>query len=144
MPVAHARGVLGHTGDPMSSTARVVAICLLGLAAALLAVGAVSTTMLRHCIQVAPIAVVMVVLTLRPRWGAYGALPIFVIWIVIVVLIWFRELREAGLRTHERSGHEVRGRSSTRFPRAEGGTDPPEQPPLSLHGPLRRVLQIPG
>ena len=76
----------------MSSAARVVAICLLGLAAALFLVGAVSATVLRHCIQVAPIALALVVLVLRPRWGAYGALPIFAIWIVIVVLIWLHLL----------------------------------------------------
>src|SRR5262245_58236464 len=72
----------------MSSTARVVAICLFGLAAALLVVGAVSATVLRHCIQVAPIAVALVVLRLRPRWGAYSALPIFTLWTLIAVLIW--------------------------------------------------------
>jgi hypothetical protein len=70
-------------------------------------VGAVSRTMLQHCIQVVPIAVVLVVLARRPRWGAYGALPIFAIWIFIVVLIWLYLLGVARVVTGVFSPTEI-------------------------------------
>jgi hypothetical protein len=65
-----------------------VAGCLIGLAAALLLVGVVSGTLLRHVVQILPIALAFVVVRRRPAWGAYAALPIFLFWIMIVVLIW--------------------------------------------------------
>ena len=71
-----------------SSGQRFVLGCLIGLAIALLLVGVVSGTFLRHIVQILPIVVVASVLTRRPVWGAYAACPIFLFWIVIVVLIW--------------------------------------------------------
>jgi len=70
------------------SAQRVVRRCLIGLALALLLVGLVSGTVLRHIVQIVPIVVVLGVLARRPVWGAYGALPIFGCWTLIVVLIW--------------------------------------------------------
>ena len=70
------------------SSHRFVSICLIGLAIALLVVGVVSGTVLRHVVQVVPIIVAEVVLTRRPAWGAYPAIPIFLFWIFIVTLIW--------------------------------------------------------
>ena len=67
---------------------RQLSICLVGLAAALIVVGVSSGTLVRHTIQIVPIAVALAVVTRRPRWAAYGALPIFAIWILISVLIW--------------------------------------------------------
>ncbi|MEO5741366.1 MAG: hypothetical protein ABIS29_12305 [Vicinamibacterales bacterium] len=63
-------------------------ICLIGLGAALLLVGVVSGTVLRHVIQIVPIAAAAGVLARRPDWGAYAAVPIFIFWICIVGLIW--------------------------------------------------------
>jgi hypothetical protein len=75
--------------DPDDFTAQgFVAGCLIGLAAALLLVGVVSGTLLRHVVQILPIAVAFVVVRRRPAWGAYAALPIFLFWILVVVLIW--------------------------------------------------------
>ena len=71
-----------------SSGPRVVLGCLIGLALALLLVGIVSGTVLRHVIQTMPIVIAAGVLTQRPAWGAYAALPIFVFWIFITVMIW--------------------------------------------------------
>ena len=71
-----------------SSAQRVVRGCLIGLALALLLVGIVSGTVLRHIVQIVPIMVALGVLARRPDWGAYAALPIFGIWTFIVVLIW--------------------------------------------------------
>jgi len=58
------------------------------LALALLLVGVVSATFLRHVVQILPIVLVVGVLARRPAWGAYAAIPIFLFWTFIVVLIW--------------------------------------------------------
>ena len=80
---------------------RFVLGCLIGLALALLLVGIVSDTSLRHIVQTLPIFVAAGVVTLRPDWGAYAALPIFLFWIFIVVMIWLFLL---GL-SHVANGH---------------------------------------
>jgi hypothetical protein len=71
-----------------SSPQRVVRGCLIGLALALLLVGLVSGTVLRHIVQIVPIVVALGVLARRPDWGAYAAVPIFGFWALVVVLIW--------------------------------------------------------
>jgi len=71
-----------------SSAKRIVLTCLIGLALALLLVGVVSGTVLRHIVQITPIVVATGVLARRPDWGAYAAIPIFLFWSFIVVLIW--------------------------------------------------------
>lgn len=72
----------------VSSGQRVVLGCLIGVAIALLLVGVMSGTFLRHIAQILPIILAAGVLTRRPDWGAYAALPIFLFWIFIVMLIW--------------------------------------------------------
>jgi len=67
---------------------RIVQGCFVGLAAALLLVGVVSGTLLRHVVQIVPILLALIVLERRPQWGAYAAIPIFCCWTLIVVLIW--------------------------------------------------------
>ena len=71
-----------------SSAKRVVLGCLVGLAAALLLVGIVSGTFLRHIVQILPIVAAVLLLMRKPAWGAWAAVPIFVFWTFIVVLIW--------------------------------------------------------
>lgn len=71
-----------------ASSSRAVLRSLIGLVLALLLVGAVSGTLLRHVVQILPIAVAAAVLLRRPALGAYAALPIFIFWICMVVLIW--------------------------------------------------------
>jgi hypothetical protein len=63
-------------------------IYLIGLAAALLLIGLVSGTFWRHVVQILPIALAVVVMRSRPAWAAWAAMPIFVFWIAIVMLIW--------------------------------------------------------
>jgi len=67
---------------------RLVRGCFIGLALALLLVGVVSGTVLRHVVQIVPILLGLAVLARRPDWGGYAALPIFMCWGLIVVLIW--------------------------------------------------------
>lgn len=62
--------------------------CLVGLALALLLVGLVSGTVLRHVIQIVPIVVVLAIVRRRPDWAAYAAIPIFLFWTLVVILIW--------------------------------------------------------
>jgi hypothetical protein len=78
-----------------------VRACLIGLALALLLIGGVSGTLLRHVVQILPVVLVLIVLRRRPALGAYAALPIFIIWIGIVILIWLFLL---GL-SHIANGH---------------------------------------
>src|SRR5262245_28147299 len=65
-----------------------VAACLAGLALALLVVGAVSGTMLRHVVQILPILLALMLMYRRPALAAYAAIPVFVFWVGIVTLIW--------------------------------------------------------
>lgn len=62
--------------------------CLAGLAIALIVVGVVSGTILRHIVQIVPVVAAAIVVMKRPAAGAYAALPIFFFWTLIVVLIW--------------------------------------------------------
>ena len=61
---------------------------LAGLAIALIVVGIVSGTILRHIVQIVPVVAAAIVVIKRPATGAYAALPIFFLWMLIVVLIW--------------------------------------------------------
>ena len=72
----------------MVRTQREVSIALLVLAIALLFVGVVSGTVLRHVVQIIPTIIALIVVARTPRWGAYAAMPIFGFWLFIVTLIW--------------------------------------------------------
>lgn len=72
----------------MPSSERTVSVCVAGLAAALLVVGFVSGTMLRHVVQISPMVLALILMKWRPSVGAYASVPIFGFWIFIVVLIW--------------------------------------------------------
>ena len=72
------------TRDPK----QVVQACLVGLALALLLVGIVSGTVLRHLIQIIPLVLALALVRRPPGLGAFAALPIFLFWILVVVLIW--------------------------------------------------------
>ena len=72
----------------MVHSPRVILVCLTGLTLALLLVGVVSGTVLRHIVQVLPICIAAGVSVRRTAWGAYAALPLFLFWIFIVVMIW--------------------------------------------------------
>ena len=65
-----------------------LAVPLGGLVVALLVVGVVSGTVLRHVVQVVPALLASAVVVRRPAIAAYAALPIFIFWILIVALIW--------------------------------------------------------
>jgi hypothetical protein len=72
----------------LTDSQRTVAASLALLLAALLFVGAVSGTVLRHTVQIIPGVIALVLVARRPSLGAWAAVPIFAFWIFIVVLIW--------------------------------------------------------
>ena len=61
---------------------------LIGVVAALLVVGVVSHTPLRHCVQVAPGIAVLGLQHFRREAARFAALAIFVFWLSMMVLIW--------------------------------------------------------
>jgi hypothetical protein len=67
---------------------RAIASCLALIAVSLLVVGIASGTVIRHLIQVAPLLLAIVMLSWRAGAGAYAALPLFLNWTLIPVLIW--------------------------------------------------------
>jgi hypothetical protein len=76
-------------------------ICLLGVILSLLLVGVISETLLRHVIQVIPAIIVLMIVATRATWASGAALPLFIFWFVIVLLIWLFLLGISGIA----SGH---------------------------------------
>ena len=72
----------------MTKRFSVIAGCLLGIVLPLLVVGIVSGTVCRHCIQLAPVVFVLIITIRRIGWSPYAALPLFSLWLVLMVLIW--------------------------------------------------------
>jgi len=62
--------------------------CLLGVIVSLLLVGVVSGTPLRHVVQVLPASLVASAAWRGLNWSRAGALPIFLIWLFLMILIW--------------------------------------------------------
>jgi len=67
---------------------RIVACCLGAMALSLLAVGAVSGTIVRHLVQIVPVLLAAVVVSSLPRLGPAASLPIFAIWFALMATIW--------------------------------------------------------
>ena len=59
-----------------------------GLIAALLAVGWVSGTLIRHLIQVAPAALALILVAGRSSFGRAATLPILTFWAALMAVIW--------------------------------------------------------
>lgn len=72
----------------MPQEVRTCALCLICLIVSLLLVGIVSSTLPIHLIQVVPAAVVLAAIAGRSKWATQAALPIFLSWIAIMILIW--------------------------------------------------------
>lgn len=67
---------------------KTLAAALLTVVVALLLVGLVSGTVLRHVVQVLPVLVASLVVMLRPAWSRFAAMPVLAFWLFIMVLIW--------------------------------------------------------
>ena len=65
-----------------------VIACLAGVGAALLIVGFVSGTLIRHVVQIVPVVTALAVARERPAWGSHVAWPVLGWWLFMMVLIW--------------------------------------------------------
>lgn len=75
-------------GEQMRSRRNTVTACLCGVGAALLLVGVVSGTLIRHVVQIVPVVAALAVVRARPAWGPHAALPVFAWWLLMMVLVW--------------------------------------------------------
>src|SRR5579885_451917 len=74
----------------MSEAQRVTAAALVGISASLLTVGFVSTppTVWRHVIQIIPVVAAFVLVARGIRSWPFAAMPIFLVWLFLMVMIW--------------------------------------------------------
>jgi hypothetical protein len=75
--------------------------------AALIVVGVVSDGFARHLVQSAPIWIAMTAGVYGARWAKWAALPVFLFWIAIAVLIWLFLLGIARIATGTYSDVEI-------------------------------------
>jgi hypothetical protein len=90
---------------PRSASA--TAAWLLVVALALIAVGIVSATLLRHVVQIAPLVLAAAIAAVRPRWAACIAAPLFAHWLLVMIAIWLFLLGVARIFTGTFSPAEV-------------------------------------
>ena len=76
------------TAHVRSGSGGLVATWLAVVAGALIVVGIVSHTLLRHVIQIAPLVVALGLLARRSAWGVSAAAPLFAFWFLIMGAIW--------------------------------------------------------
>ena len=76
-----------------------VATWLAVVVGALIVVGIVSQTLLRHFIQIAPLVVALGLLARRSPWGVSAAAPLFAFWFLIMAAIWLLLLGVARIVT---------------------------------------------
>lgn len=91
----------------MSPDSRAGAGALLLLILALLGVGVVSSTPLRHLIQALPAALALVPAIRGASWAKYAAIPIFAFWLLIMGLIWLYLLGLARIVTGRFTSAEI-------------------------------------
>ncbi len=70
----------------MARDRTVMQACLLGALVSLLLVGAISSTLIRHAVQVLPLALAL--LLMRKSWAPCAALALFLFWLFLMILIW--------------------------------------------------------
>lgn len=67
----------------------VIAICCLAIIAALvLGVGLATNLVLRHVVQTAPLWICVILGFRHSRAASWAALPLFLVWLVLMALIW--------------------------------------------------------
>jgi hypothetical protein len=86
---------------------RILVACCLSIIAALLVVGAVSHGVLRHIVQTSPLWIAIVLGIRRSGWIKWAALPCFVFWLILMILIWLFLLGWAGIISGTFSSTEI-------------------------------------
>ena len=81
-------GLLRHDPGGTLESRRIVSLCLATLILALLLVGVVSHTFVRHIVQVIPPAAALVLVARGSAHGPSAAAPIFTFWFGVMVNIW--------------------------------------------------------
>ena len=71
-----------------SRTGWIIPACLIGIILSLLVVGVVSSTLLRHLVQIAPLVLALIVAAGSSTRASSVSRPLFVFWFVIMLLIW--------------------------------------------------------
>jgi hypothetical protein len=84
-----------------------IAVALAAVIASLLLVGVVSGTPLRHVVQVAPAAAVLILCLRRRPTARVGAMAVFAFWLFCMTLIWLYLLGIARVITGTFSGVEI-------------------------------------
>ena len=84
-----------------------VAICLAGISVALVAVGAVSDTVLRHLVQIVPLVAAAGIVLGRNPSASYAAVGLCAFWAVLMVLIWLYLLGLSGVAAGTYSAVEI-------------------------------------
>jgi hypothetical protein len=72
----------------VSNPERLLFAATLGLIASLLVIGSVSSTFVRHLIQLLPTSVLLYGTFTHRAWVRAGAVPVFAFWLFIVINIW--------------------------------------------------------
>jgi hypothetical protein len=91
----------------MPANAKPVTICLGTIILSLLLVGVVSSTLLRHAVQVVPLVLALVAVARRSAWAGSLALPVFLFWFLISLAIWLFLLGIARIASGHYSPTEV-------------------------------------
>jgi hypothetical protein len=92
---------------PFTPSDGLVAVWLAIVATALIVVGLVSHTLLRHVVQIAPLVACLVLLGIRSPWGVSAAAPLFAFWLLVMIVIWLFLLGLARIFTGTFTGAEV-------------------------------------
>jgi hypothetical protein len=67
---------------------RIILLCCLLCIAALLVVGTVSHGVLRHIVQTSPFSIAIVLASRRSTFTKWTALPCFLFWLGVMIIIW--------------------------------------------------------
>ena len=89
------------------SANRVIVLCAIAQIVALIVVGAVSDGFARHVLQTAPTWIAMTAAVNGSRWAKWAAIPVFLFWIGIAILIWLFLLGIANIANGHYSATEV-------------------------------------
>jgi len=81
------------------SSERIITAALASVLISLLLVGIVSGTLFQHVVQVVPVAVTIAAVVKRVDAACHAAMPIFVFWLGIMILIWLFLLGIANITT---------------------------------------------
>jgi hypothetical protein len=91
----------------MTSREKATTAAMITVLVALLLVGMVSGTIIRHTVQVVPVLLATVVIMAQPGWSRFAVMPVFAFWLFIMLLIWSYLLGLANVITGQFTPAEV-------------------------------------